>query len=245
MSSTPLRALAAAIFGSQQHPLAAWYLARLVAVAPLHDFTRLHQAKIRKKVRLATDPDLQRDLQCELAVAAVLAADRRSRLIYEPVAGRRGPDFLLCHKDHTDIYVEVSRLRPAQSADRSATERLAAVVCGKLGQLAAGAANLLVLVSDAGMFDIAAIEGMLLALRRHAAAGDDAYFAFRGLAGSRAFHQAIVRLSGLLVVVPTATDPLSQPYQARHALPADLARMIGNWHLSADLGFLPAPNTEH
>jgi hypothetical protein len=239
VSNTEIAEILASAFGSPAHPLAGWYAGLLEATPPLRAFTAAHATKIRKKARLAATAEAERDLRCELAVAAALAADRRSPLGYEPLAaaGKRGPDFLLRHKGHTDVYVEVSRLRPAQSAARDPAERLAAVLSGKLGQLTSGAANLLVLVSDDGPFGADDIAATIQGLRRRADAKDDAYFAFRGLAGARALHQTMPRLSGVLAVAPAAADSCLylQP-QARHPLPADLARAAARWGLGATIG---------
>jgi hypothetical protein len=232
-----LHSLLTAAFGSENHPLAIWYAGRLTATPVLREFTTAHASKIRKKARLATTAELQRDLLCELAVAAALANDRRSPLSYEPLAaaGRRGPDFLLRHKGHTDVYVEVSRLRPAQSVERAPGERLAGVLCGKFGQLAAGAANLLVLVSDDGIFDEATVASAVQGLRQRADARDDAFFAYRGLAGVRAFHQCLPRLSAILIAAPAAADVLFVPMSARRPLPADLVRSARAWQIGAML----------
>lgn len=249
MQNAELTALLEAAFGGASHPIADWLAGRLSASPALRAFVAANATKIRKKVRHATGGEEQRDLRCELAVAAALA-DRRSSLSYEPLAaeGGRGPDFLLRHKGHLPLYVEVSRLRPrrgpAGAADaqpqRDPAERLAAVLCGKLGQLAPGAANLLVLVSDAGPYGAAEVEAALQGLRRRAGAGDDAYFAFRGLEGTRAFNQAIPRLSAVLVVAPAAAaEALYLHAQARHPLPAELARAAAAWGLAAQIG--PAP----
>lgn len=238
MSAGDIRELVAAAFGGPAYPLAGWYAGLLDSSPPLRAFTAANAAKIRKKARQAADAETQRDLCCELAVAAALA-DRRSPLSYEPLAaeGRRGPDFLLRHKGHTEVYVEVSRLRPARSQERDPDERLAAVLCGKLGQLAPGSANLLVVVSDADPYSAAQVGATLQGLRRRAGAGDDAYFAFRGLAGARALQQLLPRLSGVLVAAPGApADAMLLHPQGRHALPSDLARAIDSWGLAARIG---------
>jgi hypothetical protein len=242
LSGTELADLLASAFGGAAHPLAGWYAGLLEARPPLRAFTAAYATKIRKKARIASAPDDRRDLRCELAVAAALAS-RRSPLAYEPLAaeGRRGPDFRLRHKGHTDVYVEVSRLRPARSPERDPADRLAAVLCGKLGQLAAGAANLLVLVSDDGPFAADEIGATIQGLRRRADAKDDAYFAFRGLDGARALHQTLPRLSGVLVAAPAAGDALFLPPQPRHPLPADLARAAMVWGLADIIG--PAPQS--
>lgn len=236
--SAAIHELITAAFGSPAHPLAPWYTDLLEQRPPLRDWTQANATKLRKKVRHAGDAESLRDLRCELAVAAALI-DRRSPLSYEPVAaaGRRGPDFLLLHKSHTAVYVEVSRLRPARSDDHDPTGRLAAMLCGKLGQLVAGAANLLVVVSDAGLYSADDVAAALQGLRRRAEAKDDAYFAFRGLAGARAAHQLLPRLSGVLVAAPASpTDALFMQAQARHQLPSDLARVVSNADLAALIG---------
>jgi hypothetical protein len=239
VSGGEIATLVTAALGGAAHPLAGWYAGLLGDAPPLRAFTAAHASKIRKKARLATTPDAVRDLRCELALAAALAADRRSPLIYEPRAGagRRGPDFLLRHKGHTEVYVEVSRLRPAQSAERDPADRLAATICGKLGQLVAGAANLLVLVSDDGPFDSAGLAAVITGLRQRADARDDAYFALRGLSGARALHQALLRLSALRAAAPASvSDSLLLQPQARHQIPPDLARAAAGWGLARSIG---------
>lgn len=238
MNAAHIRQLVVAAFGGPTHPLAPWYATLLAERPTLHDWTLANATKIRKKVRHAGEVEALRDLRCELAVAAALV-DRRSPLTYEPLAaeGRRGPDFLLRYKGHTEVYVEVSRLRPAQGEERDPAARLAAVLCGKLGQLVAGVANLLVLVSDAGPYTADDLSATLQRLRRRADARDDAYFAFRGLAGARAFHQLLPRLSAVLLVVPVPlADVLCVQAQARHQLPPALARGIATWCLAARIG---------
>ncbi|NJN16253.1 MAG: hypothetical protein HC822_08240 [Oscillochloris sp.] len=247
MSATDIQALVAAAFGSAEHPLAAWYAGMLGSVPPLRAFTATYATKIRKKARQAPAPAEQRDLRCELALAAALCTDRRSPLVYEPLAaaGRRGPDFLLRHKDHSEIYVEVSRLRPSRTSERDPAERMAGALCGKLEQLPAGAANLLVLISDAGPFAADAITTTIQNLRRRAADRDDPYFAFRGLDGARAFQRGLPRLSALLVVAPAeATQSLWLHAQARHQLPADLARTVASWRISTLIGPNQGDNPE-
>lgn len=238
MHNAEIHELVVAAFGGPAHPLAPWYAALLDASAPLCAFTAAHANKIRKKARLADEAATRRDLRCELAVAAALV-DRRSPLVYEPPAanGQRRPDFLLRYKGHSDVFVEVSRMRPAASPEHDPTIRLAALLCGKLGQLAAGAPNLLVVVSDADAYDAATVSALLVALRQRADARDDAFFAFRGLDGARAFLQALPRLSAILVVMPVAVQSVLAPHRgARHALPADLARAIAGWKLATTIG---------
>ncbi len=243
MSAAHIRELVSAAFGGADHPLAAWYAALLEHTPALRAFTEANASKIRKKARHARGAEELRDLRCELAVAAALA-DRRSPLTYEPLAaaGRRGPDFLLRHKGHTDVYVEVSRLRPARDEGRDATGRLAAMICGKLGQLVAGAPNILIAVSDGDPYTVADLAATIQALRRRADERDDAFFAFRGLPGARGFAQSLPRLSAVHIVAPNApAEALFIHQQARHALPADLARAAAGWALAGRIGTADPP----
>lgn len=228
--------LIADLFGNPGRPLAGWYAELLDAVPPLRSFTLDHRLKIRKKVRTAADAASRRDLRCELAVAALLTADRRSRVIYEPLnpTNRRGPDFLLQHKGHTSIYVEVSRMRPSPGAERDRSERLESVLCGKLNQMAAGSANLLALVNDAAPADTDAMTIAVQHLKRRAEAKDDAYFAFRGLAGARVFLQHLPSLTGIFLATPMdGVQELLLLPSARRPFPDDLARAFAAWNLVA------------
>jgi hypothetical protein len=238
MSAAQIRELVSAAFGSAHHPLAPWYAALLAEAPALRAFGEANAAKIRKKARHARTAEELRDLRCELAAAAALA-DRRSPLSYEPLAatGGRGPDFLLRHKGHSDVYVEVSRLRPPRDEERDPAGRLAAMVCGKLGQLVAGAANLLIAVSDGDLYTADDVAATIHALRRRADGRDDAFFAFRGLPGARSFAQLLPRLSAVYTAAPAApAEALFLHPQARHALPADLARAAAGWGLAATIG---------
>jgi hypothetical protein len=238
MSAAQIRELVSAAFGSAAHPLAPWYAGLLADAPALRAFAEANAAKIRKKARHARTAEELRDLRCELAVAAALA-DRRSPLSYEPLAatGRRGPDFLLRHKGHTAIYVEVSRLRPARDEEHDPMGRLAAMVCGKLGQLVAGAANLLIAVSDGDPYTADDVAATIQALRRRADGRDDAFFAFRGLPGARSFTQSLPRLSAVHAVMPAApAEALFLHPQARHALPVDLARAAAGWAIAQRIG---------
>jgi hypothetical protein len=94
-----------------------------------------------------------------------------------------------------------------------------------------------VLVSDDGPCGAEAIAATILGLRRRADMQDDAYFAFRGLAGARALHQTLPRLSCLVTATPSVGDDQRYVYpQSRHPLPADLARATAAWSLSASIG---------
>lgn len=220
-------------FGSATHPLAEWYTPMLSTQPLVCEFIAANSRKIHKKVRQASDPESLRDLRCELAVATMLL-DRRSPLVYEsPLqTGKRAPDFLLTHKGHTPVAVEVTRLRMAQAGGTTSANRLMATICGKLGQLQPAMANLLVIVNDDQPCDSAERPVLLAGLQRRAMAGDNAFFAYRGLPDARSAYQGLTRLSGVLLVETTAPEVLLPCPLARQPLPPDLLRQIATWELA-------------
>lgn len=134
------------------HPLAP-LLRRWCRESPLFEgFARAHAAKIRRKVRLASQPDEPQDLRAELAVAALLVRDRRSAVRDEPPhpAGQRGPDLEVTFKGQAAWRAEVTRLRlpeaPAEDDPAGAVRRVARLIGGKIGQCRPGGANLLLVV---------------------------------------------------------------------------------------------------
>lgn len=150
------------------HPLAPALRRWSEASPPFLKFAQAHAAKIRKKVRLASLEDEQRDLLAELAVAALLVGDPRCAVGYEPPhpAGQRGPDFGVTFKGHTALRVEVTRLRlPGDEAGDpvgpGAVRRVARVICDKIGQCAPGGANLLVIALPPGTVHEALVPAAL------------------------------------------------------------------------------------
>lgn len=242
MPSNATEELVQALFGGTGRPLAGWFAALLDGSAPFRAFAEANRSKIRKKHRLSRDSESLRDLQCELAVAALLAGDRSSPLSYEPLAasGGRGPDFGLSFKGHTQVYCEVTRVRRLQPV-RVAGEphlRLAALLCGKLRQLPGGASGILLVVADGEPYDEAVCAQAMQLLRERAAAGDDAFFAFRGLEGVRDFHRYLPRLSAIILIVPPhlespGANRLWLHPLARHPLPPDLLNRIRGWDFAA------------
>ncbi|MGB8984164.1 MAG: hypothetical protein WCC12_20020, partial [Anaerolineales bacterium] len=134
--------LTAYLFEGQPHPLSA-ELARWMDASPRFTlFVETYRDKIRKKVRLARDPETVLDLRGELEVARCLLADRRLEVAYEPYASakRRGPDFAVTYRTNTVFNVEVARMRTDPSRKE---ERFLRLLLYKLGQMQAGMSNLL------------------------------------------------------------------------------------------------------
>jgi hypothetical protein len=94
-------------------------LARWLATSTrFRTFADENRAKIRKKLRGASDVDACRDVRAEIAIARLLVADRRIELAFESYGSdRRGPDFTVTLGIQR-FNLEVTRLRgdPAKQA---------------------------------------------------------------------------------------------------------------------------------
>ena len=186
-------------------PLEAW----IGSSRRFEAFVAANRDKIRKKLRGARDPEAYQDALAELAVAMLFLHDRRAEVAYEPLAavGGPNPDFAVRFRASTVFYAEVTRLRGAGDS----VQKLAAALCTKLKQLPPGAMNVLVFVvppdpvvavseATAEETQSSTVADAARLLKARAERKDDAFFAGRGLSGSRDFFRLYARLSGALVV---------------------------------------------
>ena len=166
----------------------------LAGSARFRAFAEAHRDKIRKKLGTAGDDEALRDVRAELAAAHRLLADRRIELAYEAYgSGNAGPDFTLTFRGARTCNVEVTRSRRVPDGDA-----LGGVILAKLRQLPPSVANVLLIAlpgEDAGAPDVAAA---VRAVRAHADARDDPFFARRGFEGTRAFFDRFLRLGGVV-----------------------------------------------
>jgi hypothetical protein len=169
--------------------LAGW----LAGSSRFASFVAAHRSKIRKKLRGAADEPSMRDVRAELAVARLLLTDRRFELRFEAYGRGGGPDFTVTYRTGHPFNLEVTRLR--RSPDPTA---VAGVVLGKLRQLPPSSPNLLLVAVDDAADDVD-VGAAVRTLRARADAKDEAYFAFRGIAGTRTFYERLLRLGGVIV----------------------------------------------
>jgi len=139
------------VCGAPDHPIGVALRSWCLTSRPVLEFMEAHATKLRKKVRLARSDDERADLLAELAVGTLLAQDRRFQLRYElhPVAGERGPDFEATFKGHTQVCVEVTRLRLRTEDQHVAVSRLARVLGDKVSQCQSGKMNVIAVVLPA------------------------------------------------------------------------------------------------
>ena len=120
-------------------------------------------------------------------------------LAFEAYGRGGGPDFTATYRAGRPFNLEVTRLRRAPDATA-----LAGVVLGKLRQLPPSTPNVLLIAVERLLADGVHVGGVVRTLRARADEKDEAYFAFRGLNGSRAFHERFRRLAGVFVWCETA-----------------------------------------
>jgi len=225
----PLDELIAHIFGADSS-LAAEVGPWLDRSPRSRAFAETYRDKIRKKARGRHDHEGQRDLVFELAVAFRLLEEPRFALEYEPYGvGQRAPDFRVTFRSRVRFNVEVRRLRPQATPDAPADQaRLIRAVCDKLGQFPPAMINVLVFGADGPSSAADALAPAMRQLQERAADKDEALFQRRGFNGVRDFLRHYQRLSGVLWLAgergPQAI--LWRNPQARHPLPADLARAL-------------------
>jgi len=202
----------------------------LTVSARFRRFVEAHRDKVRKKLRVVDDVDGRRDVRAELRVAALLLADRRIELAFEPGGSTRGgPDFTIAFRGHPAFFLEVTRLRRAPDE-----AGIGGVVLAKLRQLPPSLPS--VLLVDAGARDVAGLplDTAIRTLRARADASDAATLSRGGFGSPRAFYQRFLRLGAVVVVGQAAaadgravlwTNPSAHLVAPPPALRASLAAL--------------------
>ena len=182
------------LLGGASHPLARELGGWLEDRGRFRAWAEANGPKIRKKVRGAgSDGGSLADVRAELAVARRLLADRRMEVAFEAYGSRQvGPDFTVIYRATTRFNVEVTRLRGAPDPDA-----LASAILGKLRQLPASVANVLVLAVLRPV-DVDAIAGAAAALRSAADAREPWLLSRAGVETSRAFYDRFLRLGAVV-----------------------------------------------
>jgi len=223
------------IFAGQTHPFAAQFAEWAADSARFRAFAETYRTKIRKKVRGIKDEPGLRDLQSELEVAYLLLHEHRFAVEYEKygVGKQRSADFHVTFRANLPFNVEVKHIRFSAQEQRSTQQefsKLANTVCQKIGQLAPGMLNLLVLSYEHDRVDGFDGPTALLQLRRLAEQKDDAFFTRRGLADARDFLKQFQRLSAALFRIRQldggTQSTLWLNATAKHRLPDDLRNAL-------------------
>lgn len=207
------------LFDGQPHALAEPITTWLVSSRRFAAFVTNFRAKIRKKLRTTSEREGQLDLQFELEIAFRLLQARAFTVIYEPLPVRqmRSPDFAVRYTTSLSFMVEGTRLRtestnPTAVAESSVSERIAEMVCGKLGQLLPQQQNILVVGCADPQFSEENVRAALAQLVRRVEQNDnDAPLLQRyGLRDRADFFHHYQRLNEVLVrrLDPMPAEPL-------------------------------------
>lgn len=234
-------ALIAYLFDGQQHQLAAPLGEWLAGSRRFAAFAATFRDKIRKKIRTSRDSERGLDLLLELETAHALLRERALSLAYEPKAPgqARCPDFAVTFTSSLTFMVEVTRLgaeqRAGAAADQQAApeqlaERVADVLCGKLGQLLPQRSNVLIVGVPAPGPDPAALRAALIRLQQRAERGDQDLLRRHRFRDRADFFQHYQRLSELLVRGPDQPALAWANPQARHPLPAKARTVLRRSH---------------
>lgn len=244
--------LLAYLFDGQSHflagPMAAW----LASSRRFTGFVHTHHTKIRKKIRVAQEPESLRDLQLELETAYLLLRERSLSLEYEPGHPRlgRSPDYAVTFTTSLTFMVEVTRLRADQKSTRAEAdgqtattplttpligERLVDTIGSKLGQLLPQRGNLLLVGVEAVRLTQEELHASMLRIQQRAEGNDPAVVQRHGFRDRADFFQHYQRLSGILVRGGSplqAAEPVilwGNP-QAKYPLPAKVRTALARSH---------------
>jgi hypothetical protein len=198
--------LLAYVFDDPSHPLAGPMAVWFASSRRFADFVDSYHTKIRKKIRIAQDPESLRNLHLELETAYLLLRERSLSLAYEPLRQerKRSPDFAVTFTSSVTFALEVTRMQadlkePLLTPALPVGERLVDPICSKLGQLLPQQGNvLLVGVED---LDLRPDDLRAVMLRiQQRVERDDAGFLKRHRFRDRAdFFRHYQRLSEILV----------------------------------------------
>jgi len=185
------------LFDGQPHMLATPMASWLADSRRFVTFVNTFSTKIRKKLRATQGPESLLDLQLELETAYLLLREPTLSVVYEPLPIRqtRGPDFAVSFTTSTLFMLEVTRLRTAQDVE----ERLADMVCSKLGQLPSQRSNVLLVGVEALSLTPETLRAIMLRLQQRVERADASFVQRYGFLDRADFFQHYLRLSELLM----------------------------------------------
>jgi hypothetical protein len=130
-------------------------------------------------------------------------------------------------REHILCNVEVTCLQiPAPASDG---KRLLGTICEKLGQLPAGAINVLALVTPEPAYQVEDVVRAMQGSTSQMKPEEERYIIQRGFRSARDFRQQAQRLSAVLLRWGEAAEQSGGLWNnpaARHVLPAALARLL-------------------
>jgi hypothetical protein len=225
--------LSAYLFEGQPHLLSSELSQWMEASSRFTLFVETYRDKIRKKVRLAREPETALDLRGELEVAYALLSDRRLEVAYEPYASakRRGPDFAVTYRANLVFNIEVARMRAEDGETPRNEERFLRLLLYKLGQMQPGKPNLLV-VHTRNSLDL---NKLMQEIKTRVEKKDPAFYELSRYLNPAAFYKDFLHLSAILLWAPAPEAQLWVNKQARPPLAENILRLVSSLASDASL----------
>ncbi len=200
------------VVGDDPHTLAPLLRQWMATSRRFRAFAEQYQTKIRSKLRSPTDRESLQDLLLELEIARWLLQEKRFQVIYEGLGLRNSPapDFTVHFTTKTLFHVEVTRIHANTGEQESDARKVLYVILGKLGQLKAGASNLLMIGLASDRVASLTVAESMKYLKRQIELGDPALLARGQFATPAAFFKQYRALSGILFY----TLPHSPPHSS-------------------------------
>ncbi len=193
-------------------------------------FLETYRDKIRKKMRVAREPESVMDLLGELEVAYCLLEDRRLVVAYEPYASakRRGPDFAVTYRTNLRFNIEVARIRMETSSMNLGRmeERILRVFLDKLGQMQPGMSNVLIIHARQELARSMDLGRLMQDIKLRAERRDPSFYEMSRYASPALFYKDFLRLNAILLWIAEAQPWVNK--QARPVLPERVLRLISS-----------------
>jgi len=227
--------LMAYVFEGQPHLLFGEISQWLESSSRFTAFVETYRDKIRKKMRLAREPETALDLRGELEVAYCLLNDRRLDVRYEPYASakRRGPDFAVTYRVNQVFNIEVARMRAEESAAAvhglpRREGRFLRILLYKLGQMQPGMPNLLVIHTRQEPGHSLDVVRLMQEIKTRVEGKDPSFYEMSRYLTPADFYKDFLHLSGILLWAALPEVQLWVNKQARPALDEKILRLISS-----------------
>ena len=217
------------LFEGQPHLLAGELYHWMDASSRFTAFVETYRDKVRKKIRMAGEPESALDVRSELEVAFCLLSDRRLDVAYEPYANlqRRGPDFAVTHRTNLLFNIEVARMRTEESdLQRKTEERILRILLSKLGQMQPGKANLLVIHTRNEIARSVDLNKLMQEIKTRAEGKERSFYEISRYASPAAFYKDFLHLSGIVLWTAEAQPWVNK--QARPGLDEKVLRLVSS-----------------
>ncbi len=191
------------LFDGQSHLLAELMGMWLASSRRFTAFVTTYQTKIRKKIRIAQEPESLRDLQLELETAYLLLREKSLNVAHETQHPREGrsPDFAVSFTTSLELMVEVTRLRAPNTISTIPPfdDRFSDMLGSKLGQLLPQRSNVLIAGMETPFFTHADLNTVMLRVQKRAEGNDPGIVQRHGFRDRADFFHHYQHLSAILL----------------------------------------------